>query len=102
MPLRFLLDEDLRGPLWNAIIRHNIGAADSIDALRVGDSGAPPTGTLDDALLVWTETHDRILVSFDKSTMQGHLHNHLAAGRSSPGIFQVRAQASIPATLSFL
>lgn len=40
MALVFLLDEHLRGPLWNAIERHNGGGEYVIDAIRVA---TPPT-----------------------------------------------------------
>ena len=65
MPLRFLLDEDLRGPLWNALVRHNATSPYPIDVIRVGDANAPPTGTLDPQLLRWAQQQGRILVTFD-------------------------------------
>ena len=37
MPLTYLLDEHLRGPLWRAIQRHNALGTDPLDAVRVGD-----------------------------------------------------------------
>lgn len=102
MPLRYLLDEDLRGPLWNAIVRHNALAQDMIDIVRVGDPHAPALQTLDPELLRWTEENNRILVTFDKSTMQSHLADHLAASHASPGVFQVRPGFHIPEVLAFL
>lgn len=41
MPLRYLLDENLRGPWWNAIQRHNSFGTNTIDAVRVGDPVRP-------------------------------------------------------------
>jgi hypothetical protein len=37
MALSYLLDEDLRGPLWRHIGRHNSRGANVIDVTRVGD-----------------------------------------------------------------
>lgn len=102
MPLQYLLDEDLRGPLWNAVLRHNSRGVDVINVLRVGDPPAPLLESLDPELLIWAERHERILVTFDKSTMRPHLDAHLRAGHSSPGIFQVRAKASIPEMIEYL
>ena len=55
MPLRFLLDENLRGPLWNAILRHNVRGIDVLDIVWVGDVSAPPLHALDPDILVWAE-----------------------------------------------
>lgn len=55
MPLRFLLDENLRGPLWNAILRHNVRGIDVLDIVCVGDVSAPPLHALDPDILVWAE-----------------------------------------------
>jgi hypothetical protein len=92
MPLRFLLDEHLRGgALWHAIQRHNARGVDSIDAVRVGDPADLPLGTGDSDNLLWAEREGRILVSLDKNTLRTHLANHLAQGHRSPGVFIVRA-----------
>src|SRR5262249_51837589 len=57
MALRFLLDENLREALWHAIQHHNSLGVDVLDALRVGDAPAPPTGTADPDLLQWCEAN---------------------------------------------
>ena len=45
MPLRFLLDENLRSrALWAAIQQHNAHSPLTLDTVRVGDPSAPPTG----------------------------------------------------------
>jgi hypothetical protein len=44
MALRFVPDGNLRGPLWRAIQRHNLGGTDPIDAIRVGDAADLPLG----------------------------------------------------------
>ena len=90
MPLRFLLDENGRGPIWDAIRSHNAKGIDPIDALRVGDPRDLPLGTTDPEVLLWAEREDRILISYDKNTMPGHLDNHLLRGNHSPGLLLVR------------
>jgi hypothetical protein len=102
VPLRFLLDENLRGPLWNAILRHNLRGVEVLDVVRVGDASAPSLHSPDADILSWAETHDRILVTLDRSTMPDHLNAHLAAGRHSPGIYLVRREASIADVMEYL
>ena len=91
MPLGFLLDEHLRGPLWTMIQRHNLSSDLQLDIVRVGDVADLPLGTLDGELLLWAEHENRILVTEDKRTMPRHLAEHLASGHHSPGVFVVRA-----------
>jgi hypothetical protein len=91
MPLRFVLDEQLRGgALWHAVQRHNAAGVDVLDITRVGDPADLPIGTSDPDLLLWTERADRILVSLDKRTLPAHLAAHLQAGGHSPGVLIVR------------
>ncbi|MFO0964437.1 MAG: DUF5615 family PIN-like protein [Gemmataceae bacterium] len=102
MPLRFLLDENQRGVLWHVIQRHNARGIDVLDAVRVGDVPDLPLGSPDGAILVWAEREERILVSFDRSSLSRHLAEHLAAGHHCPGIFLVLTDAKPPDVLDFL
>src|SRR5438128_11779940 len=95
MPLRFLLDEQLRGPLWQAIVQHNAGGADVVDAVRVGDPPDLPLGSSDADILLWAEREGRILITRDVSTMLTHLVNHRQLGHRSPGIFAIRHNSSL-------
>jgi hypothetical protein len=95
MPLRYLLDEHLRGVLWRAIQRHNTAGSDLIDAVQVGDPPDLPLGSLDPDILVWAEREGRIVVTRDRRTMPVHFANHLQAGRHSPGIFVIRKRATL-------
>jgi hypothetical protein len=90
MPQRFVLDENQRGPLWRAVTRHNQAGLHLLDVVRVGDSLDLPLGSTDPEILLWCEREDRILVSFDKATLAGHLRDHLETGHHSPGIFLLR------------
>jgi hypothetical protein len=38
VPLRFVLDENQRGLLWRAIVRHNQTSVYPLDVIRVGDT----------------------------------------------------------------
>jgi hypothetical protein len=95
MPLRFLLDENLRGPLWHAVHRHNVAGSLPIDVARVGDPPDLPLASPDGRILAWCEQNDRILVSLDHDTLPGHLNDRLARGEHSPGIFLIRPGSSL-------
>src|SRR4051794_35399330 len=90
MPLRYALDEQLRGPLWNAVQAHNAAGIDPIDVVQVGDPADLPCGTPDPVILLGAEREGRLLVTRDVSTVPGHLAAHLAAGHHSPGVLIVR------------
>lgn len=102
MPLRYLLDEHFRGPLWRAIQQHNAGGTHPIDVSRVGDPADLPLGSLDPDDLLWAERNGCVVVSFDKGTMPGHLVGHLQAGHHSPGVYLVRSYATIPQVVDYL
>ena len=36
MALQFVFDEHVRGPLWQAALRHNLRGIDPLDVVRVG------------------------------------------------------------------
>lgn len=102
MPLRFVLDENQRGPPWRAVIRHNQAGIYPLDVMRVGDLLDLPLGSTDPDILLWCEREDRILVSFDKTTLAGHLNNHLQSGHHSPGIFLLRRASRLSQVVAHL
>jgi hypothetical protein len=103
MPLRFLLDENMRGgPLWPAILRHNTGGLYPLDATRVGDPPDLPLSTPDPDILLWCERNGRVLLSFDKGSLTTHLARHLQAGHHCPGILILHPRATAQAVLSEL
>jgi hypothetical protein len=102
MPLRLVLDEQLRGPLWSAVRRHNAAGVDVIDVTRVGDPPDLLLGTLDPELLIWCEREGRVLVTKDWTTMPGHLAAHLQKGRHSPGILIPRPGPTLRQLAFFL
>lgn len=102
MPLSFVLDEHLRGPLWSAIANHNSCHEYTIDAVRVGDLDDLPLGTDDAEILAWTDRHLRLLVTRDKRTMPRHLRNHLDSGGHTPGVLLVRDGCSYAELVEYL
>lgn len=102
MPIRFLLDEHLRGPLWLATQHHNASGGLSLDVVRVGDPGDLPLQSDDPTILLWAEREDRILITEDKHTMPGHLVKHLQSGHHSPGVFNISSGFSIGQLVAFL
>jgi hypothetical protein len=96
MPLAFVLDEHLRGPLWQAILRRNLHEDAPLDVVRVGDPPELPLSSDDATILRWSETEQRLLVTEDRHTMARHLQAHLKVGRESPGILIARTGTRIP------
>jgi len=102
MALRYLLDENLRGPLWRALQWHNSSGVYPLDVVRVGDPADLPLGIGDPDLLLWAEREQRILVTQDADSMPMHLVDHLTAGQHSPGVFMIRRHSTLPQIVSFL
>jgi len=63
--------------------------------LAINDPDAPPAETSDSDILLWKEKSGYILVTENRSTIPGHLAEHIAAGRHIPGIFWIRPHASL-------
>jgi hypothetical protein len=102
-PPGYLLDENLHGPLDDAIRDHNRKPGnDPLVVLAVGDTGAPPHGTDDPALLRWSDAEGFILVTCDRQTMVAHFQDHLRAGRLSPGLLLLPHRFSIPDVIESL
>jgi hypothetical protein len=96
MALRFVLDENLRGPMWQAILQHNLRKDQyPLDVVRVGDSPELPLSSDDGRVLSWAEREQRILITEDRQTIASHLHSHTSQGHNSPGILIPRASQSI-------
>jgi hypothetical protein len=91
MPVRFLLDENLSPRLRRAIKL----AYPEIDVIRVGDEGAPPFATQDPDLLIWCDTHRRLLVTNDRTTMPRHLADHHATSGQHWGILWLHERAAL-------
>lgn len=86
MRVRFLIDEDLSPDYVRALRRYN----PTLDALWVGDAGAPLFSTLDPDILLYCEQEQRALITENRSTMPGHEADHFAAAHHHWGIFKLR------------
>lgn len=84
--IAYLLDEGVPQFLNAALVR----GEPAIEVWQVGQSPAPPKGTLDPDLLVFAEENQKAFVTMDKKTMVGHLHAHFRAGRHTSGVFLLK------------
>jgi hypothetical protein len=89
---RFLFDEHIPHPLYLALRQRE----PFIEILCVGEPGAPPLRTLDPDLLVATDSLGRVLVSFDRKTMPGHLADHFRGGMHTGGVILLRNGYTLP------
>ncbi|MBI2807633.1 MAG: DUF5615 family PIN-like protein [Planctomycetes bacterium] len=84
--VKFLIDEDVAKYLGTALQR----AESMVVVLRVVESGAPGSGTLDPPLLAWAQANGFAIVTKDKNTMPGHALEHVRTGNHTWGIFVLR------------
>jgi hypothetical protein len=102
MALRYVLDENLRGPRWAALERANVRRAVPLEIACVGDESDLPLGASDAESLRWAEERGFVVVSNDVRTMPGHFAEHIGAGHYSAGVFLVALPCSIPQILEAL
>src|SRR6202034_3377068 len=57
MAIYYLLDENSRGVLWHAIVRHNATSSQPMDIICVGDVDDLPLASTDPDIL-WRQTRD--------------------------------------------
>jgi hypothetical protein len=69
MALRYLLDENLDGPVWAAVQRANARRALPLEIACVGEETELPPAMSDPEFLRWAEQHGFVLVSNDTRTM---------------------------------
>ena len=89
MSIRFQADNDLRFGIVTAVRRRE-PAVDFVSAQEAGLDRVR-----DPELLGRAAAEGRVLVSHDRRTMIDHFRDHLAAGRSSPGLLIVSQGAAI-------
>ena len=76
------------------------GRSAGTDAL--GDLPDLPLGSTDADILRWSEREQRILVTFDKTTLPQHLTTHLQAGNHCPGVFVLRRDSRLSQVVNHL
>jgi hypothetical protein len=83
-PVAFLLDEHVPLAVRNAVV----AIEPAIRVRLIGtDPDIPPKRTNDPGLLAFAEDNGFAVVTFDKTTMPGHVADHLAAGHHTWGVF---------------
>jgi hypothetical protein len=90
MALRYVLDENLRGPFARAVQARCAAASPPVDVTHVGGPPDLPLRTTDPDLLLWAERETRVIVTLDRNTMPVHHAAHLASGHHSGGVFLIR------------
>jgi hypothetical protein len=91
-----VVDENLRGPLWEALCRSNSGRPVPIDLSCVGEEAGLELGASDQSILEWAEEHRYVVVSSDVTTMPVNHFAHLQAGRHSAGVVLIALPCEIP------
>lgn len=89
MSIRFQADNDLKFGIVKAVRRRE-ATVDFVSAQEAGLDGVPDAMLLDRAA-----AEGRVLVSHDRRTMIDHFRDHLAAGKSSPGLLIVSQGSAI-------
>jgi predicted nuclease of predicted toxin-antitoxin system len=100
-----ILDENiLDESLWNAIQSHNTTSPpQAIDIARVGDNGCPPRQTPDTAIVEWSITHNRIIISKDTNTLIEFFMQSVRRGENPPGLLIVkRGDAQVSQIVEYL
>lgn len=88
MTVRFLADENLDAD----IIRGLRAREPAIDILDVKTAGL--RATADPALLEIAAQQDRVLITYDRSTMTRHSRDRVDIGKPTPGVFILPPQES--------
>jgi len=103
MPLRLLLDENLRyRSVAQALAAHQATGIDPLDCERIGDPGCLPRGSTDDQIIAFAAAGERILISLDVNTLPDALASFLVAGGQSPGIVFLRNGLSVKQIVDIL
>ncbi len=89
MSIRFQADNDLKFGIVKAVRRQE-PTVDFVSAQEAGLDAVP-----DPLLLDRAAAEGRVLVSHDRRTMIDHFRDHLAAGKSSPGLLIVSQGSAI-------
>lgn len=94
--LRFLIDEDMRGPIINGLRLHY----PDMDVLSADDVGLRRRA--DDVLLAWAASRDRVLVSHDENTMTSAAKRRIRAGHDMAGLIIVPQTLGVATAIEHL
>ncbi|NCA11396.1 hypothetical protein EBR56_06250 [bacterium] len=87
--LSFLADENFNNDIVRGVRRRNPG----IMILRAQDVGLSGAG--DPEVLEWSAANALAVLTHDVATMTKYAHDRIAAGKSLPGVFEVRRSVPI-------
>ena len=96
--IKYLLDEHVDPRLQRGLRLH----WPDITVMCVGTPGVPPKGTSDPDILIWCEDHGFVLVTNNRSSMPGHLRDHIANGRRGSGIIILQRHSKLGDVISQL
>ena len=96
--LKYLIDENLSPVYAEQLRRRN----PELVVRAVGELGVPSRGTLDPEILKWCELNQFVLFTNNRASMPTHLKDHIADGRSIPGILVLNKNMSIGQTIKEL
>jgi hypothetical protein len=96
--IRYLCDENVP----RALVDYLVQQEPAMEIVYVGQDEAPLKGTLDPLLLQGAEAGKWTLVSLDRSTMPGHVREHVQSGRHTYGVFLLRDGFSLKSYASDL
>lgn len=86
--LRFLADENVRGPVISGILRRQ----PDLDLIRAVDVHLGNTS--DETILEWAAQNERILLTRDNATMIGFIRDRVSKGLHMPGAIVLRERAT--------
>ncbi len=98
MILRYLLDAHVDPALAVGLRRHN----HELIVWRLGTPTTPPLDASDPDILAWCEEHGFVLITSNRSTIPGHLNDHLSRGGHVPGIFVLKPGMNVGETIENL
>lgn len=91
--IRFLTDEDLNWAIFDGVRRR----LPTLDIVRVQDCGL--RSYRDPVVLEFAASEDRIVLSHDVSTMEGHAYARMLVGKHMSGLFLIRQDYSVGAAI---
>ena len=87
--LRLLADENLNFDIVRGLLLRD----PNLDLVRIQDLAMD--GESDPNVLAWAAENDRIVLTYDRSTMPGFAYARLAANATMPGVFVIKPQLTV-------
>ncbi|MEW6239034.1 MAG: DUF5615 family PIN-like protein [Candidatus Omnitrophota bacterium] len=91
--LRFAADENFNNDIIRGLLRRN----PNLDIVRIQDAGL--SGADDESVLEWAAKEDRILLTYDVSTITRYAYERIRTGKPMPGVFESNRSVPIQITI---